>query len=464
MQQENEQGGAKKLSVKKLNIEKPSTEKPRTTRPETRKPSVKKLRPKKVIIIAVCVVGAAALALLGIFIYRTVINPGAAFTLPEQTPAQTGPGQTGAQDQGQNEAVLDVDKDFMKGRVNILVMGMDASEERMETERQDFRTDTMLLVTIDFNNGTVDMITTPRDSYVEVTKATGALYKVNSAAYFGGGLCDNGFKNACDTISGVFGGIPVPYYVGVDMDGLKALIDAMDGVDYDMDLDFTGDSGQAYKKGPQHLDSTQVLDYLRLRKGFGTDVDRQARQRKMLLAIFKQLADSGQIKNLPAIYQSLKDMVYTNLSFEQICALVVFGTGFDDWDNVGQYTLPGGYHNAYGVFFYLLDQQGKADLVRKVFSTEIGIDKKHDINYVLAHSEDTGSDDEISKDEDEEEALPKPTKDKTEPTGVDATSAPGPSATPTPGADATQTPETTSGATEAPTSTAAATATDAPAP
>jgi hypothetical protein len=103
----------------------------------------------------------------------------------------------------------------------------------------------------------------------------------------------------------------------------------------------------------------------------------------MLVAIFKQLAQTGQIKNLPKIYQALSDMVYTNLTFEQICALVVFGASFNDWDNIGQYTLPGEYHTAYGVYYYLLDQKAKADLIKKIFGVEIGIDKKHDLRYVL---------------------------------------------------------------------------------
>jgi len=335
---------------------------------------------KKIIIISAIVVGVAALVMLGIFIYHTVINPSAAFAMQVVTPD---PQQSTSSSQGPDETPLQVDQSFMQGRVNILVMGMDASKERFESAREDFRTDTMLLVTINFNTGKVDMITTPRDSYVTVTKATGDLYKVNSAAYFGGGLCDSGFQNACDTISGVFGGIPVSYYIGVDMDGLQALVDAMGGVDYDVDIVFTGQSGQEYTKGMQHLDSTQVLDYMRERKSNGTDVNRQERQRNMLIAIFKQLANSGQIKNLPNIYQSLKDMVYTNLSFEQICALAVFGAGFDDWNDIGQYTLKGEYHTAYGVYYYLLDQQAKADLVKQIFGVDIGIDEKHDLHYVL---------------------------------------------------------------------------------
>jgi anionic cell wall polymer biosynthesis LytR-Cps2A-Psr (LCP) family protein len=155
------------------------------------------------------------------------------------------------------------------------------------------------------------------------------------------------------------------------------------------------------------------------------------------------MASTGQIKNLPAIYQSLSDMVYTNLSFEQICALAVFGAGFDDWNNVGQYTLSGEYHTAYGVYYYLLDQQAKADLVKKVFGATIGIDEKHDINYVLgdhnnkdAQSESNNEDDQTEPDEseesddtfnDEDTPLNTPSEDQpsagTEPSAGDETSA-----------------------------------------
>ena len=64
----------------------------------------------------------------------------------------------------------------------------------------------------------------------------------------------------------------------------------------------------------------------------------------------------------------------------------------DDWNNIGQYTLPGEYHTAYGVYYYLLDQKDKADLVNKVFRVTIGIDEKHDIHYVLRDSRNKRSD------------------------------------------------------------------------
>jgi LCP family protein required for cell wall assembly len=312
--------------------------------------------------IALLAVLVAALVMAAVFIYRAVMNPRAAFG-PQTSPQATGTGNPAV------SAPAEVSEEFATDRVNILLLGMDSNEERQQSDRVDFRTDTMLLVSIDFSKEKVDMITVPRDSYVTVTKAAGSLYKVNSAAYFGGGMCDSGFKNACDTISGVFGGIPVNYYAAVDMDGLSALVDAIGGVYYDVDVNASLD-GVTLKKGYALLSGKEALTYCRVRKGIGTDIDRQERQQKLLVAVFEQLKTNGKIGDIPEIYQAVSDMVITNLTFEQICALAVFAARFD-LNDIRRHVLEGEYHWAYGVYYYLLDQQAKTDLVKEIFGVKI---------------------------------------------------------------------------------------------
>lgn len=382
---------------------------------------------KRGIKLTLLAVGIAALIIVGLFLYRTVINPKAAFNTQatsHSSEAPMGPGETPVPTTQAN-----VREEFRTNRVNILVLGMDSNLQREATVREDFRTDTMLLVSIDFDNKKVDMITVPRDSYVTVTKATGKLYKVNSAAFFGGGMCDSGFLNACDTISGVFGGLPVNYYVAADMDGLKALVDAIGGVYFDVDISASLD-GVTLTEGYQLLDGQKALTYCRLRKGLGKDVDRQERQQQLLVSVFKTLKSNGKIENVGPIYESLKDMVYTNLTFEQICALGVFFSGFDNFDNISNHVLKGEYHWAYGVYFYLLDQKDKANLVKDIFGKKIEIDKKHDINYVLANTSDDDKKDQEESDPEDADQEPVPEK-STQPTdpasNTQAPSSPAPS-------------------------------------
>ena len=157
--------------------------------------------------------------------------------------------------------------------------------------------------------------------------------------------------------------------------------------------------------GYQLLDGEQVLTYCRTRKQIGTDIDRQKRQQQMLIVIFEQMKSSGTITTIPQIYQSVMDMVYTNLSFEQICALAVFFYGFDDIYDINTYVLEGEYHWAYGVYYYLLDQQAKVDLVKEIYGVDIAFDTEHDINYVLAQSSSTSDADDEDTEEEEEEAV-----------------------------------------------------------
>ncbi len=387
---------------------------------------------KKALKLSLFAVLTAALIIVGLFIYRTVINPKAAFSTQATSHASATP-PAGPESTPVKTTQPSLRDEFKTDRVNILVLGMDSNTEREDGTREDFRTDTMLLVSIDFDKKRVDMITVPRDSYVTVTNATGKLYKVNSAAYFGGGMCHSGFLNACDTISGVFGGLPVNYYVAVDMDGLKALVDAIGGVYYDVDLNASLD-GITLNKGYQLLNGEQVLTYCRLRKGIGNskDVERQERQQRMLVAVLKTLKQNGKIENIGPIYDSLKDTVYTNLSFEQICALGIFFSGFDDLANINRHVLKGEYHWAYGVYFYLLDQQAKADLVKEIFGEEIEIDKKHDIKYVLANTPPQNTDKNKDKDADPEDAPEPGAKGVKDPEPQTSQSPPANSETPAP--------------------------------
>ena len=106
----------------------------------------------------------------------------------------------------------------------------------------------------------------------------------------------------------------------------------------------------------------------------------------MILAIIQQLKTQGRLADIPEIYRAVEEDVHTNLSFEQICALALFLKDFD-LDNATRYTLEGEYHWAYNVYYYLIDQYKKVELVKEVFGIDIEPDIKHDLHYVL---EDTG--------------------------------------------------------------------------
>jgi len=279
------------------------------------------------------------------------------------------------------------DSQFSKNRVNILILGIDKSAEREDWGS--FRTDTMLLLTIDFDNNDVDLISIPRDSYVRIYNTyndddTPKYAKINSAFTSGGGSEKSGYKYAMETVSYVLGGVKVQYYVAFDMQVVKDVVNAMGGVDYDVDVQINMD-GRTLYPGQQHLDGQAVLDYCRQRKG-SSDIARIDRQQRMLVAIFSQLKSTNQIFNIPSIYQAVASNIDTSLSFEQICSLALFATRINT-DNIERHTLPGKglYFNSRS--FWVLRMSGVQSLVKEIFGINPSIDWSIDIDSITEQIE-----------------------------------------------------------------------------
>ena len=274
------------------------------------------------------------------------------------------------------------DLDFMKHRVNILVVGIDNNAERDDPGSYD-RTDTMLLMSVDFETNNVYIISLPRDSYVWIYNKN-YRSRLNTAFGTGGGLNGDGFEYAMNTVSMLLGGIPVNNYVCFDMDVVMDVVNAMDGIDYDVDVAFTLD-GRSLKTGPQHLDGQCVLDYCRVRENItgGTDIARTARQRKMIMAIFQSMKENGQIQDIPAIYSAIASNIYTDLTFEQITSLAAFGLKLNS-DSLHDYLLPGKYLNKFdGPSFWGIDQSRVKDMVYEIFGQTIKTDPSNDVDTLL---------------------------------------------------------------------------------
>lgn len=370
----------------------------------------KQRKPGKIILLVLAAAALLALAAIGIF-YLRISSPAALFEstptaapepatpapAPEQTPdaaataAPTPAITPEPTPTPMSEAALESlsDLSFMENRVNIMVFGIDKSEEREASGS--FRTDTMILVTINFKTNAVDMISIPRDSYVLLYNNAGELIepldpygKVNSAFSLGGGLKHGGYQSAMNTVSALFGGIPIQYYVSVDMNAVKEVVDAMGGVEYDVDIEVTM-NGRMLHPGLQHLDGQAVLDYCRQRKG-SSDVARADRQQRMLLAIFNQMKRTGQIANIPKIYTAVQNNIETNLSFEQICSLALVAVRMDS-ENLERHMAPGEYMSLYARDCWCLHTLELQKLIEEVFGVEVIVDPNADAEALRLYVE-----------------------------------------------------------------------------
>lgn len=278
------------------------------------------------------------------------------------------------------------DMEFMKNRVNVLALGIDESAERANWGS--YRTDTMMLITIDFSDNSVALLSIPRDSYVKIYNGEGEIAKedepfakINNAFSFGGGAKKQGYAYAMTTVSKLLD-VPVQHYVCVNMPVVKQMVDAMGGVDFDMDIAFTM-NGRSYEKGMQHMNGQAVLDYCRLRKD-SSDIVRVDRQQRMLSLILETMKNSDQIRNIPAMYQAAQANIDTDMSFEQICALALIGARMDMAD-LSRDTVPVTGMRINERSCVGVETERLAAMVKKMFGKkEVSIDPEIDAAYLSA--------------------------------------------------------------------------------
>lgn len=231
------------------------------------------------------------------------------------------------------------------GRTNLLVLGVgDPGHAGQEL------TDTMMVVSVQNNAKRVAQISLPRDMRVNIPGHGYA--KINAANVYGGvPLAEQTVSNTLD--------IPIDYYVKTDFTGLKDIVDAVGGLDITVktrlvDTEFPCDDNQ-YKScglviepGLQHMDGTQVLHYVRCRKGTcGNDFGRAERQQEVM-ALLKAKILNPQLLLRPAeltqIVNAISSHVQTDLGFWQMLMLgnVLRVAGDNQPVNLVLSTAPGG--------------------------------------------------------------------------------------------------------------------------
>jgi LCP family protein required for cell wall assembly len=215
-----------------------------------------------------------------------------------------------------------------KERVNILLLGID----KREGEHGPWRTDTVILGTIDPQSKTAGMLSIPRDLWVPIPGY--GENRINSANFIGdrdrypGG----GPALAVKTLEYNFG-VSVHYYVLIDFDGFEKIIDTIGGVDVNVERtlhderypDPSPDDPNRVKTvhfeaGLQHMDGKAALEYARSRKST-SDFDRSHRQMQIILAVREQALRLNLIPRVPELMVTLADTVQTDLQPGNIITL-----------------------------------------------------------------------------------------------------------------------------------------------
>lgn len=237
------------------------------------------------------------------------------FTLTPEASA-TPEGQSGSSD-GQPTPIW-VGQPLPSDTMTLLLLGSDYRPNA------GFRTDVIMLVSINPQKGIVSVVSFPRDLYVYIPGWT--TQRINTAQAHGG------FTMMQDTFEYNFGVRP-QYYVMTNFQGFIGIIDSLGGINVNAAkyLSDSCDLPQAVggyctvNPGSVTMDGATALWYVRSRHS-SSDFDRTRRAQEVIYAVFVKMMSLDAISRLPELYNAYVSSVETNLSLEQIVPMIPLTT------------------------------------------------------------------------------------------------------------------------------------------
>jgi LCP family protein required for cell wall assembly len=275
------------------------------------------------LLLAVFVIG---VVLIGYFTFTGVkdLVANSAFSIgPNPTPEFAA-----MDDPAQAVAVGEEVQVTLEGRVTVLLMGID---ER-ESEQGPWRTDTMIVLTLDPETQTIGMLSIPRDLWVEIPdydlfdRINKAHFRGDADQYPGGGGPALAMKTVQQNL-----GVPVNYYLSINFNAFVKTIDQIGcipiSVPQTIDDPTYPDGAYGYdpfyiEAGEHCMEGETLLKYARTRATFGSDFDRALRQQQVIHAVRSHVLSTGQLPTLiaqaPELYEIVQDGINTNLSLPQM--------------------------------------------------------------------------------------------------------------------------------------------------
>ncbi|MGF1514450.1 MAG: LCP family protein [Elainellaceae cyanobacterium] len=310
------------------------------------------------------------IALLGGLLALVTVGSAAIGTILGVSLSSSSPGATGAAAGAKGEAAaFSLSELWRRGvryqvarPVNILLMGVDhvmeddresrdtgESKGRRGREGADVgeggddvrfagRSDTLLLVRLSPDDQAVKMLSIPRDTLVTFPGRSGVT-KINHANLLGGP------KLAAEVVSHNFRNVDVDRYVRFNTAAFRELVDLLGGVDVfvPQDMYYVDQTQGLYidlKAGQQRLDGEQAEQFARFRSDGNGDIGRVQRQQVLLGALRDRLASPAILTKIPAIISLLRTQIDTNLSGEELLAMVNFALELERSD-IDMVMLPG---------------------------------------------------------------------------------------------------------------------------
>lgn len=317
--------------------------------------------------------GAAALVLLALLVAGAYLfslsraYDGNVTHFPEGDPNSSEPGANPvAPPEEDRPAATDDDS------INILLLGSDTGggsgeDEDLPRVPGGGRSDTMMLVHVPADRDSVQVISIPRDLWVEIPYDYG-WHKVNAGLALGGG---EGPWLTVATVEQLLD-VRIDHVAAVDMLGFAGLVDAMDGVTVNSPQSFTASNGMSFGAGPQDMSSEEALTFVRERRAFGEgDLQRIRNQQAFMRGVVSQAATPSTLANPLRVQEMVETFASHLITDPDLDSMAAAGLAWDLRNAAGNIqfsTLPNGGtgYSSDGQWIFYQDEAANAEIASHI--------------------------------------------------------------------------------------------------
>ncbi|WP_174728947.1 LCP family protein [Mesobacillus harenae] len=240
--------------------------------------------------------------------------------------------------------------------VSILLVGL----ENYTTNYTGGRTDTLMVATFNPELKTMKLLSIPRDTYVYI-EAEGKNDKITHA--YGAGGRDETIRTVEDFLD-----IPIDYYVEVNFDGFKEIVDEVGGIEVEVPFDFTEWTDThprkqlSFEEGSATLDGLEALAYARMRKQDPRgDFGRNDRQKEVIKALVDKLSSPSNVLKIDELASHLGENVQTNMKMSDPLYFFKKYKGFSS-NNIETLRFDGENSTINGIYYFEADEQSLASV------------------------------------------------------------------------------------------------------
>lgn len=262
---------------------------------------------------------------------------------------------------GVDESSASVADTEQEQRINILLAGIEST-----------RTDTLMLLSYDQKVNRMDIVSIPRDTYVNYGYKDPARRKINSVYGYPEG--QGGIEGSAAAVSSLLG-VPVHEYVSVDYRAVTEIVNALGGIRVDIPFAMNYDDPYAdpplhihFQEGSKTLDGEDAVRYLRWRKNndgkrSDGDLGRIARQQDFVLKVIHKALTPRMFTR--AVRVGLEN-TKTSLDFGQAIFYAQKAVSMQESD-IHMHRIPGEDAGIDGLWYFKHDQAGTQRLMKDIY-------------------------------------------------------------------------------------------------